>query len=368
MKSLHILGLIAGATLLPTLSGAQTATAPKLKVGDKAPAMKVAKWVKGNAVTEFKAGKAYVVEFWATWCGPCRESIPHLSEMAKKNPAVTFAGISVWENQPGDKSTAYQGKVVQFVKDMGPKMAYNVGYDGLEGSMAKTWMDAAGQNGIPTAFVVLDQKVAWIGHPMELEPILEKVAKGAFDPQAEADVREKKEAEARAMQDKLKPILEAAQSGDFKKAVAELDKVLAEKPEMEKQLAMFKLNLLMQADEKDFHAYGAKIGETIYKDDAMSLNQIAWMMVDTESPLKTRDYPVAIKLAERANELTKGVNAMILDTLAVGYFADGKIDLAISTEEKAVANLDKTDGVTDDIKKEIKDRLAKFKKAKNGGI
>ena len=35
-----------------------------------------------------------VVEFWATWCGPCRTSIPHLIELQKKFKDVMFVGIS----------------------------------------------------------------------------------------------------------------------------------------------------------------------------------------------------------------------------------------------------------------------------------
>lgn len=364
MKNLTFAGILAG---LAVLQSAAFAQAPKLKVGDAAPAMKVGKWVKGNALTEFKPGQAYVVEFWATWCGPCRESIPHLTEMAKKNPKVTFAGISVWEQQPGDKSTEYQKTVVQFVKDMGAKMDYNVAYDTPEGAMAKLWMEAAGQDGIPAAFLVIDKKIAWIGHPMSLEPILEQVSKGTFDAKAEAAKQAAKEAEAQKIQEALKPAVEAAQAGDYKKAVAELDKAIAERPEIEDQVAMFKFNLLMQVDEAAFFAYGVKLSEGRYKDDAEMLNQIAWTFVDEDAPLKTRDFPAAIKIAERASELTKHKNAMILDTLAVAYFGDKKIDLAISTQEKAVANLDTTAGMTDEIRKEIKDRLEKFKKAKKDG-
>ena len=51
--------------------------------------------------------------------------------------------------------------------------------------MAKTWMQAAGQNGIPTAFVVnKESRIAWIGHPMTIDSPLSKVVAGEWDIQA----------------------------------------------------------------------------------------------------------------------------------------------------------------------------------------
>ena len=71
-----------------------------------------------------------------------------------------------------------------FVKKMGDKMTYRVALDDKtsdkKGQMAKTWMEAAGREGIPSAFLV-DTKgiIAWIGHPMELkEQVIEERARG----------------------------------------------------------------------------------------------------------------------------------------------------------------------------------------------
>ena len=68
------------------------------QLGDAAPPLEIAEWVKGDAVdlSEAKGKNVVVVEFWATWCGPCRVSIPHLTEMQKKleERGVIFVGVS----------------------------------------------------------------------------------------------------------------------------------------------------------------------------------------------------------------------------------------------------------------------------------
>ena len=162
-----------------------TATAATLKVGDPAPKLQVGKWVQGEPVKEFEKGKAYIVEFWATWCGPCRASIPHLNETYEKfkDKGLVVIGQNCWEKD--------ESKVAPFVKQMGSKMTYRVALDDKsrnpDGAMAKNWMAAAGRRGIPSAFLVdTNGKIAWIGHPMSLkEEVIEQVLAGSYKPAAE---------------------------------------------------------------------------------------------------------------------------------------------------------------------------------------
>ena len=163
----------AASALFALLLGA-SALAADLTIGSPAPPLSVKTWLKGTPIQEFDPAKTYVVEFWATWCGPCIQSIPHVSGLAKANPDVTFLGVGIWEDEKGSNLT-------DFVAKMGDKMSYNVGYSGNQDGMAQSWMKAAGQNGIPTAFVIKEGKIAWVGHPMELDEPLAQIQAGTFD-------------------------------------------------------------------------------------------------------------------------------------------------------------------------------------------
>jgi len=102
---------------------------------------------------DFK-GKPVIVEFWATWCPPCRTSIPHLNEINKKFKDKGLSVIGITDETK---------EVVEKFQKSTP-MEYHVAVGGA--AIQKKF----GINGIPHAFVVgKDGKIVWEGHPMSLK-------------------------------------------------------------------------------------------------------------------------------------------------------------------------------------------------------
>ena len=69
--------------------------AQQLSVGDPAPAIQVKEFVKGTPVSSLEKGKRYVVEFWATWCGPCVAELPELVTMNRMYRGRNFQLVTL---------------------------------------------------------------------------------------------------------------------------------------------------------------------------------------------------------------------------------------------------------------------------------
>jgi thiol-disulfide isomerase/thioredoxin len=119
-------------------------------------------WIQGEIPKSFEPGKIYLFECWATWCGPCVASIPHMNALHRKfhEKGLRVYGMNVRE---GDAEV-----VRKFVKAKGDGMSYPVAFAGEDSSFEDKWFKLGGVRGIPHTFVVKDGKLLFSAHPSEL--------------------------------------------------------------------------------------------------------------------------------------------------------------------------------------------------------
>ena len=179
LLSVALSALVGCANPVPSSKSSKAVTGKSagqsLSVGDPAPAWKATTWLNGEAVEKAEAGKVYVLEFWATWCGPCIQVMPHLTELQAKykDQGLVVIGMTGPDSNGNDLD-----QVTRFAEKMGPKMGYLVAFD-TTGTTYRNYMLAAAQRGIPCSFVIdRTGKVAYIGHPARLDEVLPKVLAG----------------------------------------------------------------------------------------------------------------------------------------------------------------------------------------------
>jgi thiol-disulfide isomerase/thioredoxin len=365
---------------------------PAAELGDPAAELDISTWVKGAPVklADTRGTNVVVVEFWATWCPPCRATIPHLTGLQKKfaDRGVIVVGVS-----SEDEAT-----VKPFVEKMGEQMEYRVAVDN-EGRTSQGYMEAFGESGIPYNFVVdKDGRVAWHGYAMQdLDAVVEKLLDGRFDLAAEKKIalaRKKLRGLVTRMQkgeageeiEELGREIEAmdAEGGgtlgaegkpfrfeDLKRAmrvsamVREYGETLmagdkeSELPAMEKKIreqapeqmtdeafAAIRLRVAAQRyfakavespDSEELPKLAEALGATTVT-NAFMLNELAWALLTSEE-LPKKDPALGLKLAERAWKFAEGAPgaAAVADTCARALAANERFAEAVAMEEKAIS-------------------------------
>ena len=317
-----------------------------MTIGSNAPVPQIEKFVRGTEPKWFESGKVYVIEFWATWCGPCKQSMPHISDIADKyNGKVIVVGIS---DEKVDTVTKFLD-----TDEWKQKARYNLATD-PDRSTHKQYMEAAAQNGIPTAFIVKDGKVQWIGHPMTMDEPLKQVVDGTWNPGKYQIDFEAETAMARKQMERRSAVAKARKAGDWDAILKMIDEDVAAAPERAKaSLLVNKFQILLTDANKP--ADGYKLGREIAaanKDNAMVLNQLAWFVVDN-AKVKDRDLKFAIETAQQAVDASKGEDGSVIDSLARAYWESGNKAKAIEWQKKAIekAKGDMTDELKETLKK-----------------
>jgi uncharacterized protein (TIGR03435 family) len=133
-KFLFLAAALEAAVSTSWLAGSR-GQSPSLRPGDPAPPLDLEAILqaspKASASWDKLRGNAVVLEFWATWCGPCRDAIPHFNELADryKNKRILFISITdedEWRIRNFLKVTPIKGWI-GLDRDRSAHKAYGVG-------------------------------------------------------------------------------------------------------------------------------------------------------------------------------------------------------------------------------------------------
>lgn len=358
-----------------------------LTIGSAAPELDIEHWLsdgggKYKRITKFEAGKVYVVEFWATWCGPCVASMPHLAQLQKNyaDKGVQLISISNEELQEVEDflKRPLEGSASEDETYAKLTSVYCLTTD-PDGSVHQSYMEAAGQSGIPTAFIVgKDSAIEWIGHPGEMDTPLDQVVSGTWDREAARTAMlaqqtrdlirnqiglamRKGDAEAAlaTIDSALKehsddaelvefltqirirvqvfPATRLAMEGKIDEALKLLDDLKESQPEQAAEIKEVKLSVLLHGERFDDAA--AALDEIVSREtNAIKLNQIGWMMYEgaKDNPeFSEKLLAAATSSAKKAVELAPE-EAAIMDTYAHLLHRSGQLDQAVNIQAQAV--------------------------------
>jgi len=259
-----------------------------LKLGDEAPPVSIQEWVQGGPVEmDTASDTVYVVEFWATWCGPCRKSIPILNALHEQHQDAGLVIIGITDE---DKET-----VTGFIEDKAMKYPIAIDQD------SETWAayaESAGVDGIPYAFIARQGKVLWHGSPLDdLDKIVLDILENRYD-------------------------LEKALADQRTNRLAEV------------WVPQYMLLAAKQADSGAADALGNRILEE-GGNNASVLNELAWNIV-SDKTLGYRNLDFALQAAEKACALTENRSSTMMDTCARILHEKGRTEEAIALQKQAI--------------------------------
>ncbi|WP_271672988.1 TlpA disulfide reductase family protein [Bradyrhizobium sp. CCBAU 51627] len=351
-----------------------------LRMESPAPPIKVENWLRGEPLTSFQPGKVYIVEFWATWCGPCTAVMPHLVELQEKykDSGLEVLGVAAYEQAP----TANEARTTldAWLTDKFSNLNYRIGFDST-GEMSKLWMDSSFSVGIPTSFVVdRDGHIAFIGPPTQLDDVLPKVLNGSWRTSDEAKAADTERIdsgrrEMREMERKralTEPILAklwpAMKAEDWAKAVSAVEEAVAVMPDdlnfrvLHAKLLLHRLRSLQT---------GLPVLKRFAR-DAIDKNDEHWMegaLSQLFDPANDNShFPSAERLA-MGKELSEhilalnppqgdgGFKYLSYGAVAQYYYESGNKDRAIELVEVALNSLDGPEPIPDELKQHVMSTL-----------
>lgn len=393
-----------------------------LTIGSQAPSLDIEHWYSFgeygfDKVTEFVDDKIYVIEFWATWCGPCISSMPHLAETQERHAQD---GVQVVSISDEDEKTVQRFLKRELRQQALPEDDHRDGDDPVEAkkstyadltsaycltsdpdrSAHDAYMKAAAQNGIPTAFIVgKSGLIEWIGHPMSMDKPLQAVVDDEWD----RDAFSKEFQEKQAFTLVLQKVRRLVRSHDYEEALALLGEAkeaatgrnkqladayiaryysqrlqyMASHGETDEALKLVEADIEQSSDAKRSQLRKLRVelllssGRTEDATEALAdlipdlgsfeLNEIAWAVYEQvrsdNDEMDPKLLETAIKAAEMAVEQSPK-QSPILDTLAHLVYLQGDLSRALEIQTEAVETAKRVRPSVEAFLKKLKKEIA----------
>lgn len=300
-----------------------------LKPGDEVTVDSIAKaeFLKGAAPASWEEGDLYILECWATWCGPCIRAIPHVDELFDKyqEKGLHVIGMNVWEDG--------KDKVAKFVETKGDGMSYPVAYVGKGGDFEETWLKPAGVRGIPHAFLVKNGKLLFTTHPASItEETIEAILAGGDQEKALIEKIQKAEAAQGAIQEQVQKFMAASEAGDAEAMTTAMTEIEKLDPDFA-HLGRMKTDVAIA--RKDWDAVAAALKES--KDEQSSLMAAVTIARKTDG---AADEPPAALLETVAAAIAASTipDPSLKAMLARVQWKAGKKEEAVATAKAMAAN------------------------------
>jgi thiol-disulfide isomerase/thioredoxin len=152
-------------------------------IGQTAPDFAITTWIKGEATTlAAQRGRVVLLEFWATWCKPCREMFPKLNELQNQQSLGGLEIIAVTRHYmafggPEESKTGELTLMRAMVEEFGVNFRVGVAED-------ERLQSIYGANGLPTVVLLDRQGVVRYAGPGGEDPGFAVMLKSCLDKSA----------------------------------------------------------------------------------------------------------------------------------------------------------------------------------------